>query len=183
MANKLSDQQKRFCHEYLIDFNATKAAERAKYSKKTAYSQGQRLLKNVEIQSYLSKLKKKTEERLEIKKNDIIRELQKIGFSNIENYIDIEEGGLIIAKQFKDMPEGASAALQTVEENRIIKENKDGSQVVVHDKIKFRVHDKLKALQLLGEHVDLFKSEKEIPLNINFRFEYGSNGDTNNSEE
>ena len=45
----LNDRQQLFVTEYVKDMNATKAAERAGYSKRTAYSQGQRLLKNVEI--------------------------------------------------------------------------------------------------------------------------------------
>lgn len=46
----LTSKQQRFCQEYLVDLNATKAAERAGYSMKTARSQGQRLLTNVDIQ-------------------------------------------------------------------------------------------------------------------------------------
>lgn len=49
----LTAKQQRFCDEYLIDLNATQAAIRAGYSEKTAYSQGQRMLKNVEVRSYL----------------------------------------------------------------------------------------------------------------------------------
>ena len=49
----LNDRQKRFCDEYLIDCNATQAAIRAGYSPKTAYSAGQRMLKNVEVKSYI----------------------------------------------------------------------------------------------------------------------------------
>jgi len=37
---EFTPKQKRFCEEYLVDFNATQAAIRAKYSKKTAYSIG-----------------------------------------------------------------------------------------------------------------------------------------------
>lgn len=51
--SKLSAKQKRFADEYLIDTNATQAAIRAGYSKRTAYSQGQRLLKHVEIKGYI----------------------------------------------------------------------------------------------------------------------------------
>lgn len=50
---KLTARQQRFCDEYLIDLNATQAAIRAGYSPKTAYSQGQRMLKNVDVKSYL----------------------------------------------------------------------------------------------------------------------------------
>lgn len=49
----MTDKQKKFADEYLVDTNATQAAIRAGYSKKTAYSQGQRLLNKVEVQTYL----------------------------------------------------------------------------------------------------------------------------------
>lgn len=49
----LTPKQQRFCDEYLIDLNATQAAIRAGYSEKTAYSQGQRMLKNVEVKAYI----------------------------------------------------------------------------------------------------------------------------------
>lgn len=50
----MTDKQKRFCDEYLIDLNATQAAIRAGYSEKTAYSVGQRMLKNVEVKGYIA---------------------------------------------------------------------------------------------------------------------------------
>lgn len=51
-------KQKRFVEEYLIDLNATQAAIRAGYSEKTAYSAGQRMLKNVEVRSYIEERQK-----------------------------------------------------------------------------------------------------------------------------
>jgi phage terminase small subunit len=48
--DKLTTKQRLFVEAYLAKPNATEAARRAGYSEKTAYSQGQRLLKNVEIQ-------------------------------------------------------------------------------------------------------------------------------------
>ena len=50
----MTEKQKRFCDEYLVDCNATQAAIRAGYSEKTAYSIGQRTLKNVEVQEYIN---------------------------------------------------------------------------------------------------------------------------------
>ena len=50
---KLTEKQKRFCDEYLIDCNATQAAIRAGYSKKTAYAIGEENLKKPELKSYI----------------------------------------------------------------------------------------------------------------------------------
>ena len=55
----LNEKQKAFCEYYASTFNATESAKRAGYSERTAYSQGQRLLKHVEIQKYLAELSNK----------------------------------------------------------------------------------------------------------------------------
>lgn len=48
-----------FVTEYIKSGNATQAAIAAGYSEKTAYSQGSRLLKHVEVQQYLNKTEQK----------------------------------------------------------------------------------------------------------------------------
>lgn len=59
----MTKRQQRFCDEYLKDTNATQAASRAGYSKKSAYSVGQRLLKNVEVKNYLEARMKEIQDR------------------------------------------------------------------------------------------------------------------------
>lgn len=51
----MTHKQKKFISEYLKTGNATEAAKFAGYSEKTAYSAGQRLLKNVEIIKEIAK--------------------------------------------------------------------------------------------------------------------------------
>jgi phage terminase small subunit len=53
----LNAKQERFCHEYIIDLNATQAAIRAGYSEKTAQEQSSRLLSNVIIQKKINEAK------------------------------------------------------------------------------------------------------------------------------
>jgi phage terminase small subunit len=79
---ELNDKQKRFVAEYIIDLNATQAAIRAGYSPQTAYSQGQRLLKNVEVQEYVEKAKQKLIVRSDITIERVLRELASIGLDN-----------------------------------------------------------------------------------------------------
>lgn len=86
----LTNKQKRFVEEYLIDMNATQAAIRAEYSAKTAYSAGQRALKNVEIQEALQKAIKKRSERTEITQDQVLHELAKIGLKDAADYTDAE---------------------------------------------------------------------------------------------
>lgn len=56
---KLNARQKAFCEFYVASGNATESAVKAGYSKRTARSIGQRLLTNVDIQSYIEGLNKK----------------------------------------------------------------------------------------------------------------------------
>ena len=59
----ISDKQKRFCLEYVKDYNGTQAAIRAGYSKKTANEQASRLLTNVNISKYLAELKEEIKDQ------------------------------------------------------------------------------------------------------------------------
>jgi len=60
----LTAKKQRFVDEYLIDLNATQAAIRASYSQKTAASQGERLLRNVEVRKYLASRRKHLGQRV-----------------------------------------------------------------------------------------------------------------------
>lgn len=79
----VTEKQERFCDEYLIDLNATQAAIRAGYSEKTARAIGQRLLTNVDIQKYIQEQQQSTRKKNGIKRDDIITELKRLGFADI----------------------------------------------------------------------------------------------------
>lgn len=74
----INKKQHKFIDEYLIDLNATKAAERAGYSKKTAYSQGQRLLKKVEISTEVQRRQKASSKNAKKTRDDIIEDLETV---------------------------------------------------------------------------------------------------------
>ena len=58
----VTDKQKRFCDEYLIDLNATQAAIRAGYSSKYANTNASKLLQNTTIKKYLDEQLKKMQD-------------------------------------------------------------------------------------------------------------------------
>ena len=74
----LNTRQKLFCNEYLIDLNATQAAIRAGYSERTARSQGQRLLTNVDIRAYIDERLQEQEETLIASQEDVLKTLTRI---------------------------------------------------------------------------------------------------------
>lgn len=68
----MTPKQKMFTEEYLVDLNSTRAAKRAGYSPQSAYSQGQRLLKNVEIQKAIKERQFEKLQQLSITQDDVL---------------------------------------------------------------------------------------------------------------
>lgn len=79
---KLSKKQQLFCREYISDFNASRAAIDAGYSKKTARTIGSNLLTKVNIQAYIKELMKIREQRTEVTADRVIAEFAKIAFNS-----------------------------------------------------------------------------------------------------
>lgn len=71
-------KQRRFCDEYLIDLNATAAAIRAGYSKKTAYSIGSENLKKPELAAYMRARMAEKEAALIAKQDEIMKYLTRV---------------------------------------------------------------------------------------------------------
>ena len=84
-------RQERFCQEYIIDHNATEAAKRAGYSPKTAYSIGQRLLKNVEVKERIDKLLSPSMEKAAVTADRVVGELAQIAFADVTKLIKCDE--------------------------------------------------------------------------------------------
>ena len=72
---KLTAKQQRFCDEYLIDLNATQAAIRAGYSKKTAYAIGNENLNKLEIKAHIEKRMAEKEAALIADQNEVLKYL------------------------------------------------------------------------------------------------------------
>ena len=77
----INKQEKVFCEEYVVDFNATQAAKRAGYSRKSAYSIGSEKLKKPEIERYICYLMSQRSLRTGITADRILEELATIAFA------------------------------------------------------------------------------------------------------
>lgn len=74
----LRDKRARFVEEYIVDLNATQAAIRSGYSAKTASSQGERLLRNVEIQRAIQEARAALSARTEITQDRVMADIEAI---------------------------------------------------------------------------------------------------------
>ncbi len=88
----MTPKQERFVEEYLIDLNATQAAIRAGYSAKTAYSIGQRLLKEVETAEAIAAGQAKRSAKTEITAERVLEELWAIATADANDLIQYRRG-------------------------------------------------------------------------------------------
>ncbi len=109
----LTDKQTRFVQEYLVDVNATQAAIRAGYSKKTAQEQSSRLLSNVMVSEAIAKGMQALAEKTGVTAEKVIAELALIGFSNMLDYLDLSDPENLTIDLSKITPEQASAIAET----------------------------------------------------------------------
>ncbi len=141
----LNHKQKQFYKEWLIDVNATQAAIRAGYSKKTAYSQGQRLLKNVEGQKYLAELMAEKESELIASQDEVLKYLTSVMRGKSQSTEIVVEG----------IGDGCSEA------RTVLKEPSE--------------KERLKAAELLGKRYGLYtdKVELDTDMELNITVDYG----------
>ncbi len=76
--SNLSDKQKMFCKEYIIDLNATQACIRAGYSEKTARQIGSENLSKLNIQDEIAKLIKDREERMQLTADKVLEDIERV---------------------------------------------------------------------------------------------------------
>lgn len=152
----LTLRQELFCEEYIKDFHITNAALRAGYSEKSAHVEGFKLLKKPKIALRVEEAKQQRMQRVQVKADDILREILKIATCDIAQAFD-ESGAL---KPIHEIPEEVRRAMSSVE----ILEQHEGTgknRVYVGDVKKIRFWDKVKALELLGKHMKLFTEKHE----------------------
>ncbi len=112
---ELTGKQQRFCEEYLIDLNATKAAIRAGYSEDSAGAIGHENLKKPEIQEFISARQKELQEATGITQKRVLEEYAKIAFFDIRS-LYTPDGGLKDIRQLDDNAAGAISSVESVEE-------------------------------------------------------------------
>lgn len=147
----LTEKQKRFMEEYLIDLNATQAAIRAGYSPATAKDIGCENLAKPNIRARIDQAMAERSKRTGVNADRVIMELAKIAFINATDVIDTKTATV----KANALPED-TAAIQSVKVKTSFSENSE----MIEREIKMA--DKIKALDLLGRHLGMFKDKLEL---------------------
>lgn len=146
----MTEKQKIFADEYLIDLNATRAYRVVYPSVKkdeTARANSSRMLTNANVAKYITERMEERQKRTEITQDRVLKELAVIAFAKATDYAEVKDGQVII-KDTEELNEQQARAIAG------IKEGKFGVEV--------KLNDKEKALELLGRHLGMFKDKVEV---------------------
>lgn len=152
----LTPKQKRFVEEYLVDLNATAAAIRAGYSKKTANRIASENLSKPDIQIAIKEAQDSIQKRTEITQDMVIKEMAKLAFFDIRRMFGEDGKPLDIS----ELDDDTAAALVGLDVQDVYEFNGDEKQFVGYIK-KYKMADKLKALELLGKRFGTWEPQNK----------------------
>lgn len=164
----LTAKQALFVAEYLIDLNATQAAIRAGYSKRTAEWQGPQLLGKTHVASAVAESMKARSDRTEVTADRVLAEYAKLAFLDPRRFYD--DAGQLIPVNL--LHADVAAALVGVDVTDSF--DKDSQAVVTTKKVKFV--DKKGALDSVARHLGMFndkmaltgKDGAQLSINVHF---------------
>lgn len=171
---KLTAKQQRFCDEYLIDLNGTRAYKVAYPSVKrdeTARVNASRLLTNANVKTYIQERQKEREKRTEITQDSVLRELALIAFAKASDYARVVEKDAMVEVDGHMVPvldeDGNQVKYRTVEPiltDELTEDQKKAIAVIKkgRDGFEIKPYSKIQALELLGKHLGMFTEKVEV---------------------
>jgi phage terminase small subunit len=169
----LTDRQRRFVEEYLIDLNATAAYRRAGYQSKAngaAGANAARLIGNDKVQRAIAEAQAARAARLGIEADDVLRELAAIAFSDLGQVLDFT-GTAPRLRPAQQIPAAARKALAAVKVRRFTEGKGAAARAV--EVTEFKLWDKLAALEKLGRHLGLWKDAAPAGKQVDVQFLVG----------
>lgn len=152
---KLTAKQERFVEEYLVDLNATQAALRAKYSKKTAAFIGAENLKKPKIKAEIERRMALRGQKTGITQEKVVNELAAIGMSDITDYVVIDA----VEQDGKSIP---LLTVKSLDELTPLQRSAIASIKQTASGIEVKLWDKNKALELLGRHLGMYTDKIDV---------------------
>ncbi len=148
---KLTPKQRLFVQEYLIDLNAKQASIRAGYSPANAEFQGHQLINNPKVKQAIELAMYEREQRTKVTQDRVIEELAKIAFINPTDVVNSYDASLHNGATRED-----TAAISSIRVKKF--PTREGFGV----EREIKLHDKIRALELLGKHLGLFNDKLNI---------------------
>jgi len=150
-------KHERFAQELAKGKSASDAYVAAGYKPKR--QNASRLMTKDDIQIRVAEIQKRGADRAEITVENVLRELAKIGFSNMQDYMRSNPDGDPYL-DFSALTRDQAAALQEV----TVEDFRGGRGEDARDvrRVKFKLADKRAALVEIGRHLGMFKDKLEL---------------------
>jgi phage terminase small subunit len=156
-ATGLNPMQRRFCNEYLLDFDAGAAYLRAGYkagSRKLAQDAASRLLANPAVTTFLASRQSALQAMADVDQAAIMRQLSWMGMGDVRGLFNANGS----VKDITELSTPQAALIQAIEVQEIEGVVNGERQVVGHTK-RFRLVDRIKPLHLLGLQIGMFAQQ------------------------
>lgn len=153
----LNPMQRRFCDEYLMDFDAGAAYLRAGYkagTRKLAQDAASRLLAHEGVKTYLAGRQSALQAMAEVDQTSIMRHLAWMGMGDVRGLFN-PDGSV---KDITELSTQQAALIQSIEVQELEAVVNGERQVVGHTK-RFRLVDRIKPLHLLGLQIGMFAQQ------------------------
>jgi len=167
----LTSKQARFVEEYLVDLNATQAAIRAGYSKKTAHVIGIENFGKPKIAEAIQKRRDELQAKTEMDQNWVLERYKRLVDYDLSDFFD-DDGNL---KPLSEIPQQALYAVTGFKniKTRIIDQKANGGVKEIHTLLQdLKLTDKKTALDSIGKHLGMFAEDNAqrrpvVPIQIN----------------
>lgn len=162
---KMTDKQKRFCDEYLIDMNGAQAAIRAGYSKKTAKQIATENLSKPYLREYIDKRMAEKEAALIADQDEVMKYLTAV--------MRREKAEHVVVTCTEETSSYVTDAEGKMRKQTVKKET---PKIV---EIPARLQDSNKAAELLGKAYGIYtdKVDADVDMNLNIKVDYGEEND------
>lgn len=160
LLKKLTEKEKNFCHEYVVDWNGARAARKAGYSEKSAKQIATENLSKPYLKQYIGLVKNDYELLCGISKTKQLNEYYKIAYSNIAHL----HNTWIELKEFESLTDEQKECIESIESKTETKPqyNPDtGQKETVEVKfVKIKLYSKLTALERIDKLMGYNEADK-----------------------
>lgn len=166
---ELTPKHQRFVDEYLVDLNASAAYRRAGYASKNADVDGPKLLGNPGIAAAVEEQLAARAARVEVTQDDVVRQLMAIAFGDLRDVVEWDGEGVRLRPSAELTP--AQAATLREIEFEVNELELESGEVRRQISGKVKQTDRMRALELLGKHLGMFKETLKLDLGLSEMFE------------
>lgn len=148
----LSTKQRAFVLHYLKTWNATLSAKEAGYNAKASRAAGHSLLKRPNIRHAIKEARDAHFDNLGVSTEKILGEMAKVAFTDIDRFLEFGPKGVKLKDGVTEIPPSAMACVKSIREIAHV-----GTNGKVTRTIDFKLHDKMKALEMLARTQSMFQ--------------------------